>query len=99
MATRQLRVANSNAKRSTVETTIGGFAKLLSLGTYDRNELTVDDLDRIRDLVDTLGEKEAAERVGVGAHCLMRVCAGFGHRCRPETGAKIRKFLGLRRVK
>lgn len=88
---RHLRVAKHSA-----ETTLGGFAKLLSLGTYDRNELTVDELDKLRDMIDTLGEATAAERVGVGPHCLMRVCAGFGHRCRPETGAKIRKFLGRR---
>lgn len=83
-------------KTTAADSTIGGFAKLLSLGYYDRNELTIEELDRLRDLIDTLGEATAAERVGVGPHCLMRVCAGFAHRCRPGTGAKIRKYLGRR---
>lgn len=69
------------------------LAKLFSLGTYDRNQITQPQIDRLRELVDTLGGPTAAERVGVCEITLLRVCAGFGHRLRPETAAKVRKFL------
>jgi hypothetical protein len=76
--------------------TVAGLATLFAIGPYDRNQITSAQIDRLRDLVDTLGGPSAAERVGVCEITLLRVCAGFGHRLRPETAAKVRKFLGGR---
>jgi hypothetical protein len=69
------------------------LSQLYSIGNYDRNQLSLTQIDRLRDLIDTLGGPTAAERVGVCEITLLRVCAGFGHRLRPETAAKVRKFL------
>lgn len=75
------------------ESITDGLATLLSIGPYDRNQLTQAQIDRLREMIDTLGGQRAAERVGVNELTLLRVCAGFGHRLRPETAAKLRKWL------
>lgn len=70
-----------------------GLAHLFAIGPYDRNQITTAQMDRLRDMIDKLGGPTAAERVGVCEITLLRVCAGFGHRLRPETAEKVRKFL------
>jgi alcohol dehydrogenase class IV len=71
-----------------------GIARLFrSLGPYERNQITAAQIDRIRDLMDVIGIPAACERVGVSEACLLKVTSGFGHRLRPETAAKVRKFL------
>lgn len=70
------------------------LAKLYDIGPYDRNQINLSQINRLRDLVDNKGLERAAEFVGVSDVTLLRVCAGFGHRLRPKTAEKIREFFG-----
>lgn len=70
------------------------LAKLFDIGPFDRNAVTRSQIDRLRDLIDREGLPRASEKVGVTDTTLLRVCAGFGHRLRPPTAAKIREYFG-----
>ena len=70
------------------------LATLFDLGGYHRNELSLTQINRVRDLIDTRGLQRAAEAVGVSEMTALRVAAGFGHRLRPDTAAKVRKYFG-----
>src|SRR5262245_48123540 len=92
----QRRARNSTSRLRIVERETpapASMVKLFDIGPYDRNQLTLAKLNRLRELVDQVGGPVAAERVGVGEIVLYRVCAGFAHRLRPETAAKVRAFL------
>jgi hypothetical protein len=69
--------------------------KLLVLEPFTRNQITHSQIDRLRDLVDRQGSAHAADQVGICEITLLRVCAGFGHRLRPQTAAKVRAFFGI----
>lgn len=77
-----------------VDGMVAGVQRLMSLGNYDRNELSLEDIDKIRDLIDRLGAPTAAEKTGCSEQVLYKTCAGFAHRLLPTTAAQIRKFLG-----
>lgn len=70
------------------------FKKLFDIGPYHRNELSMKQIDRLRDLIDTEGLPRASHKIGVDQTTLLRVCAGFGHRLRPGTAAKVREYFG-----
>lgn len=76
---------------------VAGVARLLSLGNYDRNALTLDEIDRIRDLIDIHGAPTASEMVGCSQLILYKTCSGFAHRLMPETAQQIRKYLGRKK--
>lgn len=68
--------------------------KLYDIGTYDRNQISLAQINRLRDLIDNKGGQRAAEFVGISEVTLLRICAGFGHRLRPKTAEKLREFFG-----
>lgn len=69
------------------------IAALYDIGPYDRNQISLSQINRLRELVDTRGGPRAAELVGVCEVTLLRVCAGFGHRLQPPTAAKLREWF------
>lgn len=66
---------------------------LFTIAPYHRNEVRVNEIDRLRELIDLLGVSAAAERVGVSDVTLLRVTSGFGHKLRAQTAEKIREYL------
>ena len=62
-------------------------------GRFDRNEITRDEIDKLRNLIDSEGVRKVAEDIGVTHPVLYCVCAGFGHRLTRKTAAKIRDFV------
>jgi hypothetical protein len=68
---------------------------LFSLGSYDRNQLSIRQLDKLRDWIDSSGAAEVAKALAVSEITLFRVCAGFGHRLRPGTAMKFRKYFNV----
>ena len=85
------RYSKSSKKREVA--TSASLAKLFQIERYDRNELSISELNRLRDIIDTKGLDNAAEFVGVDGVSLLRACAGFAHRLMPRTAEKLRKFL------
>lgn len=62
-------------------------------GRFDRNEITREEIDKLRNMIDSDGVHKVASDVGVHAQTLYAVCAGFGHRLARKTAAKVRDFV------
>lgn len=87
---------SSNKKRTKKDESItASLAKLYDIGPYNRNEIKVSQIDRLREVMDLQGFERAAELVGVCQTTLLKITSGFGHKLRPDTAAKIREFLGV----
>lgn len=75
----------------------GGSSNLKDLfdlgGRYDRNELTADEINKLREMIDSDGKTAAAEQIGVCTESLLTATSGFGHRLMRKTATKIRDFL------
>lgn len=69
------------------------LAKLYSIGTFDRNQVTMSQIDRLRDIIDLQGFVRAAELTGLCQTTLLKVTSGFAHKLRPDTAEKIREFF------
>lgn len=69
------------------------FVKLFPIEPFHRNEITKNQIDRLREMIDAKGLQGTAELVGVNAMTLLRVCAGFGHQLNTLTRGKFREFL------
>ena len=70
------------------------LAKLYDINRYDRNELTLAQINRIREIMDLQGFARAAEMIGVCQTTILKVTSGFGHKLALSTAEKIREFLG-----
>lgn len=82
------------SKRTREVASAAALEKLYDIGPYDRNQISLGQINRLRDLVDNKGLQNAAMFVGLSELTLLRVCAGFGHRLRPKTAEKLREFFG-----
>lgn len=71
----------------------GALETLLRIEPFHRNEITLRQIDRLRDLIDHQGPKKVAATIGIDPLTLLRVTSGFGHKLRPDTAAKLREFL------
>ena len=85
---------STSKKRSHDGSITASLAKLYDIGPYNRNEIRVSQIDRIREVMDLQGFERAAELVGVCQTTLLKIMSGFGHKLRPDTAAKVRAFLG-----
>lgn len=75
------------------ESVHGALAKLFDIEPYHRNELNLRQLNRLREMIDMAGAQNTAERIGVHPSTLLYACAGFGHKLKRKTTAKLREFL------
>lgn len=62
-------------------------------GRFDRNEITLSEIDRLRNMIDEKGACPVAADLGVQPVTLLLVTSGFGHRLRPKTAERIKEFL------
>lgn len=85
------RHTKSNKKREVA--TASALAKLYSIGTFDRNQVTIAQIDRLRDIIDLQGFVRAAELTGLCQTTLLKVTSGFAHKLRQDTAEKIREFF------
>lgn len=70
------------------------IAKLYDIGPYDRNQVSLLQINRVRDIIELEGLPRACELIGVCDVTLLRVTSGFAHKLRPDTAARVRKFFG-----
>lgn len=68
--------------------------KLYRIEPYHRNEVSLSQIEQLRDLIDLVGMPTAAERVGVSLVTMLKVTSGFGHKLQTATAAKIREYFG-----
>ncbi len=66
---------------------------LFEIPRYDRNEVTLSEINRLRDMIDKYGMPYAVKEVGVSDSTLLRVCAGFGHLLTTPTRQIVREYL------
>lgn len=75
----------------------GGSSNITELfdlgGRFDRNEVTREEIDKIRNMIDSDGLRQTAELLGVSHGALLYCLAGFGHRNTRKVAAKLREFL------
>lgn len=69
-------------------------AKLYDVGPYDRNQVTLPQINRVRDIIELQGFERAAELIGVCQNTVLKMTSGFAHKLRADTAAKVREFLG-----
>lgn len=62
-------------------------------GRFDRNEVTAEEINKLRNMIDSDGLPATAKLLEVHREALLMLCAGFGHRNMRKTAAKIRDFL------
>lgn len=82
---------HAGKKREPVDA--GSLAKLYDVGPYRRNEITLSQINRLRDMIELIGREAAAQRIGVCVSTMLAVTSGLGHKLRPETAAAVRAFL------
>jgi hypothetical protein len=93
MTTKPFNRRSLSKKRTREVTSAESLAKLYDIPRYDRNELTLNQINRLRELIDLKGMPSAVEFTGIGENVLLRVCAGFGHRLKAKNASKVREFL------
>lgn len=71
------------------------LAALFDLGPFDRNQLSREQIDQLRNWIDEVGLPTVAKTLEVSNESVLRACAGFGHRLMPKCAAKIRKHFGI----
>lgn len=81
-------------KRDRSGPTAREVAALFDVGPYHRNEVSLSQINRLRDLIDREGKPRAADKVGVSLVTLLSVTSGFGHKLQAATAAKIREYFG-----
>lgn len=91
---RPMRRRNNTAVREKEPMTSASLKKLYDIGPYHRNEVSPSQINKVRDLIDELGFPRAAEKIGLSLEPLLKITSGFGHKLRPSTAAKIRKYFG-----
>jgi len=96
MASRPYNRRSLSKKKSREVISSQSLAKLYDIPRYDRNELTLNQINRLRELIDLKGMPSAVEFTGIGENVLLRVCAGFGHRLKAKSAAKVREFLSAK---
>jgi hypothetical protein len=67
--------------------------RLFEIGPYDRNRVTREQIQYLRDLIDSDGGPKTAESMGISEVTMYRVAAGFAHQLRPATAQKVRAFF------
>lgn len=92
-ANRSLRVINSRSASATRAAERQNMVALFELGRFERNQLSRQQIDVLRNMIDNEGTPRAAAALEISEVTLLRVCAGFGHRLSPKTAAKIRQFF------
>ncbi len=69
------------------------FEALFDIGPYDRNEITLTEINKLRKLIDSEGMPAACKEIGVCDVTLLRVCAGFAHQLVTPTRKLVREYL------
>lgn len=67
--------------------------KLYDIGTYDRNQISLAQINRLREIMDLQGFDVAAKLTGLSQVTLLKVTSGFAHKLQIRTTAKLREFL------
>lgn len=70
------------------------LAALFGVEPFLRNQVTKENIDHLRNRIDSEGIAKVAESLELSIQALLYVCSGFGHRCRPTTAQKIRGYFG-----
>ena len=70
------------------------ISKLYDIGPYDRNQVSLSQINRLRDMLELEGLPRTCELVGVCDVTLLRVTSGFAHKLRADTAARVRAFFG-----
>lgn len=62
-------------------------------GKFDRNEVTADEINKLRQMMDSEGVTPTAKLLEVSREALLLLCSGFGHRNSRKTAAKFREYF------
>lgn len=69
------------------------FAELFGVEPFLRNQVTVKQIDHLRNRLDSEGPRQVLEDIGICETSLLRLCAGFGHRNTRAVAAKVREYF------
>lgn len=67
--------------------------ELFGVEPFHRNEISVAEINRLRNMIDIAGACNTAADLEVHPSTLLMVTSGFGHRLKPMTAGRIREFL------
>lgn len=66
---------------------------LFDIGRFERNEITLAEINKLRNVIDCEGMPTAVAEIGLSDTTLLRVCAGFAHQLQSSTRKVIREWL------
>lgn len=69
------------------------MTELFAIERFDRNELSLSEINRLRNWIDTAGMPTVARELGLTDAVVWKACAGFGHRLMPRTAQVLREYL------
>jgi len=69
------------------------MTELFQIERFDRNELSLSEINKLRNWVDTAGMPTVAAALGVTDNVVWKACAGFGHRLMPRTAQILREYF------
>lgn len=90
---RRSAATKSKATRNRRSDRPDNLIKLFELGPYDRNRVTREQIQYLRDLIDSDGGPATAKSMGISEITMYRVASGFAHQLRPPTAKKVREFF------
>lgn len=84
-------VLGKSRKRSAKDTE--SLEELFGVEPFHRNEITLSEINRLRNLIDERGAYPVAAELNVQGATLLMVTSGFGHRLQPKTAERVRDYL------
>lgn len=75
------------------------FAELFQVEPFLRNQVSLQQINHLRNRIDSEGLPTVAKELGVCETTILRVCAGFGHRLERGTAQVLREYFASNKAK
>lgn len=75
------------------------FTELFNVEPFLRNQITLNQINHLRNRIDSEGLTAVAKEIELDGMVLLRVCAGFGHRCTPGSAQVLRDYFAEAKVR
>jgi len=74
------------------------FTELFNVEPFLRNQVTMQQINHLRNRIDSEGLASVCKEIGMCETTLLRVCAGFGHRLERGTAQVLREYFAENKV-